>query len=84
MNSLTMNSLTPEEFNTLRNRSLHNERMKRYYIAHPEQRWKLIQKIKNKYNTDEAYREKVKERSRLYRLRQKELKKASLVLQTIA
>jgi hypothetical protein len=53
-------------------REKHNTRMKRYYANHPEQRQKVIEKIKDRYATDEAYRELVKERTKQRRLRLKE------------
>ncbi len=55
-------------------REQHNICMKRYYINHPEQREKLIEKIKNRYATDETYRELVKQRSKERRLRLKQEK----------
>ncbi len=59
-------------------REQHNIRMKRYYSNHPEQREKLIEKIKNRYATDETYRELVKQRSKERKLRLKLEKAAKL------
>lgn len=44
-------------------RRKHNEKMKRYYERHPEQRRKKIDRIKERYSTDEAYRAAVKARA---------------------
>lgn len=45
-------------------RARYNEKMKRYYAAHPEQRRKAIDRIKAKYHGDPEYRERVIERAR--------------------
>ncbi len=55
-------------------RSKHNARMKRYYTNNPEQRLKIIQKLKEKYAADESYRTLVKERNRVRRIRLKEIR----------
>ncbi len=61
------------EHRTDDDREKHNNRMKRYYSNHPEQRQKVIDRIKDRYATDEAYRELVKERTKQRRLRLKEI-----------
>jgi hypothetical protein len=38
--------------------------MKRYYASHPEQRQRTIERIKERYATDPAFRERVKTQAR--------------------
>lgn len=45
-------------------RAKHNERMKRYYANHPEQRQITINRIKERYATDPEFRERVKTQAR--------------------
>ncbi len=63
--------LPPKETRTPEQRQAHNEKMKRYYEKHPEQRQKCIERIMSRYYSDESYRELVKARARERRLRLK-------------
>lgn len=50
-------------------RAAHNERMKRYFAAHPEQRQKSINRIKAKYHGDPEYRARVLANAKAWRER---------------
>ncbi len=55
-------------------RAKHNERMKRYYANHPEQRQIAINRIKERYATDPEFRERVKTQARERKQRLKDTK----------
>jgi len=52
-------------------RAKHNERMKRYFAKHPEQREKTISRIMDKYHTDPEYRARVLANGKAWRERKK-------------
>lgn len=67
------------EHRTDKERELHKNRMKRYFDSHPEQRAKISDNIKDRYKSDPAFKEMVKERSKQRRLRLKEIKLAQIM-----
>ena len=52
-------------------RAKHNERMKRYFAAHPEQRRKTIDRVMSKYHSDPDYRARVLANGKAWRERKK-------------
>ncbi len=52
-------------------RRKHNDKMKRYFAAHPEQAQKKCDRVKARYHSDPEYAERVRARARLYAAQRK-------------
>ena len=65
-------------------RAKHNERMKRYYAKHPEQREKTISRIMDKYHSDPEYRARVLANGKAWRERKKAEKLAAIANEKVA